>query len=123
MKKLLLVFSLLSIIAIHSNAVGINGYFICGPTSSTLIADSEDDRIYTEIGVKSGNVLEVHITQPSSGSFSWEFQDFNTSSQMLSSGTNVAYIQVPSTNSYGTFFLLKVKSADKELSIKVFLLP
>lgn len=122
MKRLLLVLGLLSVISLYCSANGINGYYVCGSSSADLIA--EGDRGYTEIGVKSGNMLELRITKPSSPNCTWELiDDTNTGSHAFTGGSDYIYIQVPRTTEYGKYFTVNIRSGENFLSVRVYLLP
>lgn len=123
MKKLFFVFCLFCIVSTYANARGINGYYtiMYEGSHSELILDG--DRDYTEIGVKSGNMVEIRITKPSSPNCTWELTDNNTNSQAFQSGSDFIYIQVPKIYEFGRSFMLNIRSGENFLSVRVYLIP
>lgn len=124
MKKLFFVFCLFCIVSTYANARGINGYYTIMYEGSHSELILEGDRDYTEIGVKSGNMVEIRITEPSSPNCTWELIDnSHTGSYAFSSGVDYIYIQVPETRDHNEYFTLNIRSGENFLSVRVYLIP
>ena len=83
MRKLLLLLFLLGTMCMYS--VAIEGYVVRNGLKSNLFTE-EQPRQYAEIGIRAGESVQVHFTEPATGDFSWECVEYSSNIALFGAG-------------------------------------